>query len=218
MTAEPESSGRSGVDPGARAWLEELAGTGHTRDQAVRDLHALLRRVSRREAARRAGTHGLAGPELDDLADQAADDALVAVLRRLEDFRGDSRFTTWACKFAVLEVSTKVGRHVWRRHGVQLRDAAWERLPQRLGAGPEEVAESQEMVRAVTAAVEATLTPHQRRVFCALVIQGVPLDALTVELGSTRNAIYKTMFDTRRKLRLHLEAQGLLPSGTEEDR
>lgn len=204
-----------------RDWARELGAAGSASEEAmradaVRDLHQLLRRVSRREAARRRGTHGLAGRELDDLAEQAADDAVVSVLRRLGDFRGESRFTTWACKFAVLEVSAKIGRHVWRTHRVPLGETGWDRLPQRLGAGPAEVAESRDLVRAVTAAVEAVLTTHQRRVFVALVIDGVPLDALTVELDTNRNAVYKTMFDARRKLRAHLEQQGYLPSDTTE--
>ncbi len=189
-------------------WVADLRGDGEAHHHALGALHTVLRRVARREAARRVGTHGLAGPELDDLAEQAADDALVSVLRRLEDFRGESRFTTWACKFVVLEVSSKIGRHVWRRDGVQLGAQAWERLPARLGNGPEQVAESRAMVRCVTKAVEDVLTPHQRRIFAAIVVDGVPLDTLAVRFNTNRNAIYKTMFDARTRLRAHLEAQG----------
>lgn len=199
-------------------WVNDLRGGGEAHHHALGALHTLLRRVARREAARRVGTHGLAGPELDDLAEQAADDALVSVLRRLEDFRGESRFTTWACKFAVLEVSTKIGRHVWRRDGVQLDAQAWERLPARLGNGPAQVAEARAMVTCVTRAVQEVLTPHQRRVFAAIVIDGVPLDALATHLNTSRNAIYKTMFDARTKLRRHLEAQGYWTTNGREDR
>ncbi len=221
MSSRESSTGPdpgSGAEQESRRWVRDLGGDGAAHHEAVRALHTLLRRVGRREAARRAGTYGLGGRELEDLAEQAADDAVVAVLRRLDDFRGESRFTTWACKFVVLGVSTTVGRHVWRRDGVHLDGAAWERLPARLGAGPEEVAESRELVAVVTRAVAQVLTEHQRRVFAALVIDGVPLDALTVELGTNRNAVYKTMFDARRKLRRHLEAEGLWPATTEEDR
>ncbi len=189
-------------------WVGDLRGVGEAHHHALGALHTLLRRVARREAARRVGMHGLAGPELDDLAEQAADDALVSVLRRLEDFRGESRFTTWACKFVVLEVSTKIGRHVWRRDGVQLDAQAWEQLPARLGNGPEQVAESRAMVVSVRQAVEDVLTPHQRRVFAAIVIDGVPLDTVVVRFDTNRNAIYKTMYDARARLRRHLEAQG----------
>jgi RNA polymerase sigma-70 factor (ECF subfamily) len=50
----------------------------------------------------------LRGGDFDDLAHQAADDALVAVLGKLDDFRGESRFTTWAHKFALLEAAVKI--------------------------------------------------------------------------------------------------------------
>ena len=179
-------------------------------DDAIADLHALLLRVGRAEAARRTGWHGIRGPELDDLAQQAADDAVVSILRRLGDFRGESRFTTWAIAFVIREVSTKFARHAWRRDRVQLGDEVWEQLPTRLGTGPEAVLESRSLAEALRAAVQAELTPHQRRVFVALVLEGVPVDALAAELGSTRNALYKTMFDVRRKVRRHLETHGYL--------
>jgi RNA polymerase sigma-70 factor, ECF subfamily len=87
---------------------------------------------------------------------------------------------------------------------------AWERIPDRLGADPAEHAESQELVAALRRAVTEVLSERQRRVFVAIVVDGDPLDALAVELGSTRNALYKMMFDARRKIRAHLVAYGYL--------
>jgi RNA polymerase sigma-70 factor, ECF subfamily len=124
--------------------------------------------------------------------------------------RGDSRFTTWAYKFVILEVSAKLGRHYWRNPPVQVGADAWERIPDRFGAGPAERAEFRELASALRRAVIEALSERQRRVFVALIVDGVPLDALAVELGSTRNAIYKTMFDARRKIRAHLVAHGYL--------
>jgi RNA polymerase sigma factor (sigma-70 family) len=201
------------MDPESRAWVDELTSTGPERDQAVARLHALLLRMALAEASRRAGWHGIRGPELDDLAHQAADDATVSILRRVPDFRGESRFTTWACAFAIHEVSGKFGRHVWRRDGVQLGEGAWDQLPARLGAGPEAVAESRALLEALRSAVDTELTSHQRQIFVALVVDAVPVDVLAVELGSSRNTLYKTMFDARRKLRLHLENHGYLDEG-----
>lgn len=171
-------------------------------------LHALLVRMARAEAARRTGWYDIRGPELDDLADQAAGDAVVSILRRVADFRGDSRFTTWACAFVIREVSTKLGRHVWRRAGVRLDEAGWDLIPGRVGESPEAVAESREMLAAVRVAVDQVLTEHQRRVFVAIAVNGTALDVLVAELGTNRNAIYKTMFDARRKVRTHLETNG----------
>jgi RNA polymerase sigma-70 factor, ECF subfamily len=147
---------------------------------------------------------------VDDLAHQTADDALLAIISKLDRFRGESRFTTWAYKFVVLEVSSKLGRHYWRNPPVQVEADGWERIPDRFGVGPAEHAESRELAEALRRAVIEALTERQRRVFVAIVVNGIPLDALAVQLGSTRNALYKTMFDARRKIRAHLVAHGYL--------
>ena len=205
-----------GPDDETAQWLSTLGGTGAPREQALAQLHGLLLRVARAELARRAGRHPITGPELDDLAHQSADDALLAITTKLAQFRGESRFTTWACKFVILEVSSKLGRHFWLRPSVALDAADWDRLPDRFGTSPADHAEQRELVTAVRRAVEEGLTERQRRVFIAIVVNGVPLDALVVQLGSSRNAIYKTMFDARRKLRAALAARGYLTASAEE--
>lgn len=210
-SAEPAGGPLSGQglwDDDSSNWVAELTSNGPTLDAAVARLHALMVRMARAEAARRTGWYDIRGPELDDLADQAAGDAVVSILRRVADFRGDSRFTTWACAFVIREVSTKFGRHVWRRDGVRLHKADWDEVPGRVGESPEAVAESREMLDAVRVAVDQVLTEHQRRVFVAIAVNGIALDVLVAELDTNRNAIYKTMFDARRKVRTHLETHG----------
>jgi RNA polymerase sigma-70 factor (ECF subfamily) len=196
-----------------------LQGTGAARDAALARLHALLLRVARSELRRREGRHPVTGPELDDLAYQAAGDALMAITAKIAEFRGESRFTTWAYKFAVLEVSAKLGRHFWQRAATTLQDGQWDQLPDRLGLQPDDLAEQAELLAALRRAVEEQLTDRQRRVFLAIVVDGTPLDALVVQLGSNRNALYKTMFDARRKLRAALAASGYLagPGGGPAD-
>jgi RNA polymerase sigma-70 factor, ECF subfamily len=203
-------SGQRGLDADSAQWLRTLQGSGPDRDRALARLHALLLRVARSELRRREGRHPVTGPELDDLAHQAADDALVAVIAKLGQFRGESRFTTWAYKFAVLEVSAKLGRHFWQRPATFLGTDQWERLPDRLHVRPDQLAEQADLLAALRQAVEEHLTDRQRRVFTAIVVDGIPLDALVVQLGSNRNAIYKTMFEARRKLRAALVANGYL--------
>jgi RNA polymerase sigma-70 factor, ECF subfamily len=205
-----------GPDDETAEWLSALGGTGPTREQALARLHGLLLRIARAELGRRAGRHPITGPELDDLAHQSADDALLAITTKLTQFRGDSRFTTWAYKFVILEVSSKLGRHFWQSPTAALDAADWDRLPDRFGTGPADYAERRALVTAVRRAVEEELTERQRRVFIAIVVNGVPLDALVVRLGSSRGAIYKTMFDARRKLRAALVAEGYLTASAEE--
>ncbi|HEV3164248.1 MAG TPA: sigma-70 family RNA polymerase sigma factor [Isosphaeraceae bacterium] len=197
-------------DPESAEWIRCLTCEGHERDDALARLRDLLLRVARSEARRRGDRVRIAGPELDDLVDQAASDALLAISRKIEQFRGESRFTTWACKFAIFELSTKIGRHFWRTQGVTLDVEDWERLPDRFGFDPARESEWRDLVGALQKAVDIELTDRQRRVFIAIVVNGIPLDALVVELQSSRNAIYKTLFDARRKLRASLVANGHL--------
>jgi RNA polymerase sigma-70 factor (ECF subfamily) len=199
---------RSDTDPSE--WVRELGVASPNRDEAIARLHDLLLRGARSEAHRRSSQLRIDGPEVDDLVHQAADDALVAIIAKLDRFRGDSLFTTWAFKFVVYEVSTKFSRHFWRRPTVPMGTEEWERLPNRFGFEPDEWLESRELIDAVHRAVEAELTDHQRQVFAAIVLNGVPIDVLVAELGTNRNAIYKTMFDARRKLRTFLAANGQL--------
>ena len=123
----PADSGAGGTgdvaarcDPESAEWLEELAGTGPRREAALARLHGMLVRIAQGEVRRRGPRLRITGPELDDVAYQAAADALVAISSKLGQFRGESRFTTWAYKFVIFEVSAKIGRHFWRHPGVRL--------------------------------------------------------------------------------------------------
>jgi len=207
VSAASSETAFSGLDEESREWLRSLHADGPTRDEAVARLHELLLRAARFEVARRrpALPH-LRGDDLDDIANQAADDALVSVLRRLDDFRGASRFTTWVYKFALLEAAVKLRTRAWQGREVPLEPESWSLLA---GAGlePEEELEQRELLSTLQQAVAELLTPHQRTVLVALALNGVPIDVLAERLGTTRGALYKTLHDARRKLRRHLEEE-----------
>src|SRR5690349_18911953 len=159
-------------------WLAALRGSGRERDAAVASLHELLIRAARFELSRRReALHFVRGEELDDIANQAADDALVAILAKLGDFRGASRFTTWAYKFVLLEAGVKARRRAWQGREVSLDDTAWDRVRDS-GPTAQQRVEDAEALRAIRDAVQTVLTPHQRTVFTALAIQEVPIDVL----------------------------------------
>jgi RNA polymerase sigma-70 factor, ECF subfamily len=202
--------GERSFDPESAGWVQGLAGSGPAHDETVIRLHELLLRVARSEVRRRQSQLKIAGSELDDLAHQAAADAVVGIVAKIAQFRGESRFTTWACKFAIFEVSTKIGRHYWQKPTISLDAEDWDRLPDRFGLDPARIAEWRDVVVALHQAIDDELTEHQRRIFVAIVLDGTPLDALVIELGSSRNAIYKTLFDARRKLRASLVTNGYL--------
>ena len=199
------------LDEESREWLECLRAEGSVREDAVARLHALLLKAARFEVSRRrAALPHLRGDDLDDLAVQAADDALMSVLRRLGDFRGASRFTTWAYKFALLEAAVKLRKRAWQGREIPLEPDAWTAFTS-ADAGPEVEAEQSELMATLQDAISNVLTEHQRRVLVALAIDGVPIDVLAERLDTTRGALYKTLHDARRKLRKQLEESGLAP-------
>lgn len=191
-----------------QAWIADLTRPGAAGLQAQRQLHNLLLRAARRHVWRaRHQLPGIGAGELEDLAQQAADDALVAVLAKLETFEGHSRFSTWVYKFAVLHAGVAVRRQAWRHREVHLPDTV--ALTDR-DATPDVTAEAQHLARAVEEAIAHDLTPHQRQVTLALLVEQVPIDVLAEHLGSTRNALYKTLHDARQRLRSSLVASGHL--------
>ena len=190
----------------SREWLRGL----RERDEEwIARLHALLLRAARFEVARRRPTLShLSGNELEEIALEAADDALMSVLARLDSFRGESRFTTWAYKFALLEAAVKLRKRAWQGREVPLEPESWSLFASE-ELSPEAELEQSELLQALQAGISEALTPHQRRVLVALALNGIPIDVLADRLGTTRGALYKTLHDARRKLRQHLSEEGV---------
>jgi RNA polymerase sigma-70 factor, ECF subfamily len=191
---------------------ERLRAGGAEREGALPELHALLLRAARFEVARRrASLTYLRGDELDDIALEAADDAVIAVLAKLDDFRGASRFTTWAYKFALLEAASRLRRRAWQRREVPLAPEQWSRFSDPAGS-PAAEAERTELLAAIQRAIAGALTPLQRDVLVARVVNGVPTGVLAERLGSSRGALYKVLHDARIKLASELARADLGPA------
>ena len=204
VAAEPRSRP---LDPDSREWLRCLRSRGALYDDAVARLHALLLRAARFEVSRRRPSlPHLRGNDLDDIALQAADDSLVSVLAHLDDFRGESRFTTWVYKFALFDAAVKLRRRAWQGREIPLEPASWD-LFSSARLEPDGHAEQSELLTRVQHAIEEELSPHQRRVLVALALNEVPIDVLAERLSTTRGALYKTLHDARRKLRRCLESE-----------
>jgi RNA polymerase sigma factor (sigma-70 family) len=198
-----------------RRWVRDLSTEGPAKEAACTELYTLLLRVAKSETRRRAPILRVDGPELEDIAHQAAADALMAVTERLDRFRGEARFTTWATKFVIFDVATKMNRHHWHRHEVPYEEEDWSKIASRFDLGPEDETQVREFAAAVSAAVEESLSERQRMVFVATVLNGMPTDVLAEKLGSTHNALYKVLFDARKKLRAALVASGYLADVSE---
>lgn len=204
--------------PESQAWPERLRADGPERDAAIAELHELLLRAARFELGRRrAALSHLRGDDYDDLAHQCADDALVAVLGKLDDFRGESRFTTWVYKFALLEAAVKVRRRAWQGREVPLEDEAWARLAARESRPADDRDEARDVLAALPAAIEEALSPRQREVLVAVALNEVPIDVLAERLQTTRGALYKSLHDARRKLRAALAERGFDVAGLERE-
>jgi RNA polymerase sigma-70 factor (ECF subfamily) len=196
------------LDDQSAVWLRDLNDRGAAREHAVARLHALLLGISRGEAARRrASMPAHAAEEIDDLCLHAANDALMAVLAKLDTYRGKARFTTWACKFAIFETSAALRRHIWRHRPIEIDDTVWERLPDTAPAIAQQLEDDQVMT-SLRRAIDEELTERQRLIFQSVTLDDVPIDVLAERLGTSRGAIYKTLHDARGKLRRALTDAG----------
>jgi RNA polymerase sigma-70 factor (ECF subfamily) len=217
LATSSEPAPPSHADDESREWLRSLRGDGPAKDEALAQLHALLLRAARFEVnRRRAAMPFVRGDELDDIAAEAADDALMSVLRRLDDFRGASKFTTWVYKFALLEAAVKLRKRAWQDREIPLEPEAWGTFSS-VDPGPAAEVEQRELIETLHRAIDEILTPHQRRVLVALALNEVPIDVLADRLGTTRGALYKTLHDARGKLRAHLHEVGLPPPAWTEE-
>ena len=196
------------LDETSRAWLDALRAHDLRRDEAIRSLHALLVRQARFEIRRRAAalTHP-SGRDLDDLAVQAADDAVVSILAKLDQFRGDSLFTTWARRFVQREAPDKIRRRRGRARELPGADAFEHARMWTVDVeSPHERAVARELARTLARLIAEDLTPRQREVLVALTIDGVPSESLARRLNTTTGALHKTLHVARRKLKAGLVA------------
>lgn len=203
---------RVGVDVAAenQEWVNGLALNATDYERNVTRLYGILLKMAYTEARRKGARIQLAGPELDDIAHQAAADATLTICRKVADFRGDCRFTTWAYKFVAFDVSSKVNRHYWQRAHVSIDENDWAAWREDGTDTPEWLAEGTDLSAAIQRIIREDFTERQQQAFESIAIRGLPVSQVASEMNSNPNAIYKTMFDARKKLRDGLIAAGYL--------
>ncbi|MCB9450052.1 MAG: sigma-70 family RNA polymerase sigma factor [Anaerolineaceae bacterium] len=198
-------------------WLTDLTGTPQHQESALTDLRERLQRgIFYYLSRERSDLADLAHPEIQQMAEDLAQDATLRVMENLDSFRGDSRFTTWATKIAVRVAISDLRRARYKDFSLDTLTADGEIQPFSSGAvgsqmptGPEDSVERADVMRKISSAFEEALTERQRQALMAVALQGVPLEILADQMGTNRNALYKLIHDARRKLRSHLESQGL---------
>jgi RNA polymerase sigma-70 factor (ECF subfamily) len=197
-------------------WLHDLNASGIPQEAAIADLRGILLRAALYFFSRNLGDFsGLSRDEILQRAEDCAQDALIAVMQHLSDFRGDSKFSTWAYKFAI-NIALMAARHE-RWKGVSLdalsdseEDAFSERtmLDKSDGVAPEQAALQSEILEIIHDVIKHDLTDKQRRVLNLMVFNEAPMDEVVRYLGTNRNAVYKLLHDARSKIKTSLLAHG----------
>jgi RNA polymerase sigma-70 factor (ECF subfamily) len=193
------------VERSNQQWTADLSELGPTRDAALGDLRAELVRGLRYAMARH---REVTDADIEDFAQEA----LLKVLSGLPSFRGESRFTTWAHKIAVHVAYTELRRRRWR-------DVALDQPPVPAGglhaqhladpsAQTEKHAMQQEILVAMRRALAEELTERQYQAFVAVRVMGMPMEQVAGQMNMNRNALYKLLFDARRKLKRSLLTSG----------
>ena len=197
-------------------WLSDLNTSGEIQEVAIADLRDLLLRASLFFFNRNLGDFGgMNRTEILQSAEDCAQDALIAVMSHLPDFRGDSKFTTWAYKFAINIALMTSRRERWKGKSLdQLSFSTngllfeWELPDRSSGLIPDRSAIRDEISEIIRTVIEHELTAKQREVLIMMVFHEVPMDEVVQRLGTNRNAIYKMLHDARRKLKSGLRARG----------
>jgi RNA polymerase sigma-70 factor (ECF subfamily) len=196
-------------------WLHDLNASGATQEAAIDDLRDLLLRAALYFFSRNLGDfRGMDRDEITQRAEDCAQDALMAVMDHLADFRGDSKFTTWAYKFAINMAMMAARRERWKE--ISLDELAsdeshffeWILQDRSDGSAPEQSAMQAEIQKLIREIVEVDLTENQRRVLVMMVFNDVPMDEVVRHLNTNRNAVYKMLHDARRKIKSGLQSRG----------
>jgi RNA polymerase sigma-70 factor (ECF subfamily) len=197
-------------------WLHDLNASGATQEAAIADLRDLLLRAALYFFSRNLSDFEKSNQEdIAQRAEDAAQDALIAVMAHLSDFRGDSKFTTWAYKFAINISLMAARRERWKGVSLDALASSGEegflasKLPDRSdGVAPEESAMQEEVRKVIQDVIRNDLTEKQRQVLSMMIFNEVPLDEVVRYLGTNRNAVYKMLHDARRKIKSSLQARG----------
>ena len=195
-------------------WLADLRTDGEMQAAALEDLRLRLKRsILYYLGQERSDLRDLSGQELEQMADDLAQDATLRVMDNLDNFRGESQFTTWANRIAVRLAISDLRRARYKDFSLDDLTADGEILPMSNNASsppsPEKSVEREDVLARINLALEEALTERQYQALTAVALRGVPMDVVAEQMDTNRNALYKLLHDARRKLRAHLEAQGL---------
>jgi RNA polymerase sigma-70 factor (ECF subfamily) len=163
----------------------------------------------------RSDLRGLATNELQQMAQDLAQDATLRVMDNIQSFRGESRFTTWANKIAIRLAISDLRRARYKDFSLDELTADGDLLPfsSQLNSPkeptPEKAAERDDVMEKIELAFKEALTERQYQALAAIALHGIPMDIVAERMGTNRNALYKLIHDARRKLKTYLESEGM---------
>lgn len=195
-------------------WLSQLKADGTPEQaEAIEDLRLyLLRAVLYFFSQNPGDLRSLARSELEQVAQDLAQDALLTILKNLDEFRGESKFTTWAYRFAINMSLVEARRQRWKNLSLdkilEASDLPDFQFEDKDSPDPDRNAQQQEIWDTVREVIANDLTERQRKILTAVVFDDVPVDVVTKEYKMNRNAVYKMVHDARAKLRHRLEDRG----------
>ncbi len=199
-------------------WLKALKSDGEARSLALHDLRAFMLRGLMGYLHTRSDLARLDIKDLEQLAEDAVQDALIKVQNKLDTFQGKSKFTTWATKIAINHLISELRRQHWRNVSLQKIIEGGTTLEDIIAAGPGHPsnpsvsAERETVWKAIVYVLKNELTERQRQALVTTQLNGVPMSEAAAMLNTNTNNLYKLLHDARLKLKKEMTAQGLEPS------
>jgi RNA polymerase sigma-70 factor, ECF subfamily len=207
MATNRQTPGASVTTRSNSEWLTALREGGRRQEEAIKELRQSLQRAILSFLARQSGA---GGPGHEDLAEECAQESALLVLSKLDQFRGESQFTTWAYAIAIRVALGELRRRRWRTTAVE-EARLGETMPHWPidNPGPERSLEQRQAWMLLSELIETSLTPLQRKALIAHAFQDMPLDLVAEWLGTNRNSLYKLVHDARKRLRAELQSRGV---------
>ncbi|MCA9895965.1 MAG: sigma-70 family RNA polymerase sigma factor [Anaerolineae bacterium] len=216
MTVQQIESMTSNITRDNDQWLIDLTSAGEQQTSALNDLRERLKRsIYYYLSQERSDLRDLAQKELVTMAEDLSQDAVLRVMDNLDNFRGESRFTTWANKIAVRLAISELRRARYKDFSLDNLTSNGDFLSADASIvgeappNPETAAERDDVMGQIDAAMRESLTDRQYRALVAVAMHNVPMDVVAEQLDTNRNALYKLIYDARRNLKNHLESKGL---------
>ena len=196
-------------------WIADLTHSSDKQAEALEDLRTRLKRsILYYLSQERSDLRGLSLQELEQMADDLAQDSTLRIIDNIKNFRGESLFTTWANRIAIRVAISDLRRARYKDFSLDDMTAEGDLPPSKaldnnINPTPEESVERGDVLTKINRALEEALTERQYQAIAAIALKGIPMDIVAEQMGTNRNALYKLLHDARKKLRAHLEAQGL---------